>query len=139
MKILIVVLFLCTSAFAEVTEVTCELRKIPGQKFSFRMQNLGQQGMKFLNSDPSDGYSDVFQTRSRNVTVKTLVSCLNGQGGDLRIGDDRIVFFGDSAGVDLAYLNLFKSSDFKAGYVRTEFDFGNDQDYSEVSCSHRKL
>lgn len=133
---LFAVAVLCSfSALASVSTFTCKLEKYPRASFTFKMENLGKPGMTFLNADPDDDYSAVFTTRSRNQDIIALVDTLNGQGGDLRIGNDRISFFGDAAGIDFAYLDLFKNSGYKNGFVRMEFNFGNDKQYSKVRCS----
>lgn len=123
------------SALANVSTFTCKLEKFPRASFTFKMEDLGKPEMTFLNADPDDDYSAVFTTKSRNYNIITLVDTLNGQGGDLRVRADRISFFGDSAGIDFAYLDLFKNSGYKNGYVRMEFDDGNDKQYSKVNCS----
>lgn len=133
---LVALISLCSfSVFAKVSTFTCKLEKFPRSTITFRMENLGAPGMTFLNQDPDDDYSAVFTTKSRNQDIIALVDTLNGQGGDLRIGEDRISFFGDAAGIDFAYLDLFKNSGYKKGFVRMEFDFGTDKQYSKVSCS----
>ncbi|HXH30912.1 MAG TPA: hypothetical protein VNJ01_08880 [Bacteriovoracaceae bacterium] len=123
---------------ADITTFSCEMTKYPKQKFSFKMKNLGKPSMGFLNSNPRDGYSDVFTTTSKNETVLRTVGTLNGQGGDLRVLADRIQFFGDSAGVDFVYLELFKNSGFKAGFARLDFNFSEDKKFSPVFCLQSK-
>ena len=127
---------LCSfSVMAKVSTFTCKLEKFPRASITFKMENLGKPGMTFLNQVPDDDYSPVFTTKSRNETIVRLVSTLNGQGGDLRIGNDRIRFFGDDSGIEFAYFDLFKNSGYKNGFVRMEFDFGTDKQYSKVRCS----
>ena len=122
------------SAFATTTTFNCELEKYPKQIVTFKMKDLGKPSMTFLNADADDDYSPVFTTKSKNETIVRLVDTLNGQGGDLRVGKDRISFFGDSAGIDFAYLDLFKSSGYQKGFVRIDFNFSNDKDYSKINC-----
>ncbi|MES2856758.1 MAG: hypothetical protein V4692_12880 [Bdellovibrionota bacterium] len=137
--ILILATIFAIPAFAEeastVSSFECEAEKTPGIVFKFKMSNLGKEDMDFLNADPEDDYSAVFTTDSDEIQTNSIVNTLNGQGGDLRTSEDRIVFFGDSAGIDFAYLNLFKDSGYTKGYVRTEFNFGEEKDYSKVSCT----
>lgn len=131
-------LFASFSGFAaKVTTLNCELEKYPRQTITFRMENLGAADMDFVLIDADDDYSGVFSTKSKNATIIQLVDTLNGQGGDLRVGTDRISFFGDSAGIDFAYLDLFKSSGYTKGFVRMEFNFGEDKDYSKLSCTKK--
>ncbi len=122
---------------ATVTTFTCELEKIPGQKVSFRIENLGKSNMSVLSLDQNDDYSGIFSTKSKHVTIQNLVDTINGQGGDMRVGSDRISFFGDNAGVDFAYFDLFKSSGYTQGFVRMEFNFGEEKSYSKVNCTKK--
>lgn len=132
---LIALTFLMTlPAFAAVTTFTCELEKVPKQFITFKMTDVGTAKMNYLNSDPNDDYSPVFLTRSNNDKVIRLVDTLNGQGGDLRFDNTRLSFFGDSAGIDFAYLVLFRNTGFRNGFVRIEFDNGEDKDYSKINC-----
>jgi hypothetical protein len=87
-----------------------------------------------MNFVSNGDYTEVFRTKSKNATIKRLVDTLNGQGGDLRIQSDRISFFGDSAGIDFAYLDLFKASGYTKGFVRIDFDFNTEKDYSKINC-----
>lgn len=130
---------LTASAFAaDMTTFDCEMQKFPKHMFSFKMENMGKRSMTFVSADNSDGFSEVFTTKSKNETVKRFVDTLNGQGGDLRVQKDRIEFFGDSAGIDFAWLNLYKKTDYKTGFARIEFDFSNEKDYSKVTCKPSK-
>lgn len=131
----LIALMVATPSFAKVTTLNCEMEKYPKQIITFKMKDLGSASMTFLNADPDDDYSAVFTTTSEDETVIRIVDTLNGQGGDLRIGDDRISFFGDSAGIDFVYLDLFKNSGFKKGFVRTDMNFGEEKDYTKISCN----
>ena len=131
---LTILLFSFAALSGTVTTFTCELEKIPGQKVSFRLENLGKENVSVLSLDQNDEYSGIFSTKSKNATIQTLVDTINGQGGDMRVGSDRISFFGDSAGVDFAYFDLFKSSGYTKGFVRMEFNFGEEKSYSKVNC-----
>ena len=122
---------------ASVTTFSCELDKFPGQKVSFRIENLGSTSMSVLSIDSEDDYSGIFSTKSKNSDVIQMVDTINGQGGDMRVGSDRISFFGDSAGVDFVYFDLFKSSGYSKGFARMEFNFGEDKSYSKVSCTKK--
>ena len=64
-KCLSIVLILLSSfsAFAAVKTFRCTLDKYPAQSFTFKMENLGQAKMTFLNADADDDYSTVFTTR----------------------------------------------------------------------------
>lgn len=128
----IVSLFFAASSIAAVTTLNCELEKYPKQIVTFQMENLGKKGMTFVSNE--DTY-EVFKTKSKNKTIKRLVDTLNGQGGDLRISSDRISFFGDSAGIDFAYLDLFRASGYTKGFVRIDFDFNTEKDYSKLNCT----
>lgn len=142
-KHLLVLITLLASVYAQaskdqVVTLNCKLEKFPNQVISFKMQNLGTEDMTYLNEDPEDDSSAVFTTTSKDKTVTRLVDTLNGQGGDLRIETDRIEFFGDSAGIDFAYLNLFKTTKYTKGFVRIEFEDGRIRDYSKISCEIKK-
>lgn len=126
---------LTVPAFAAVTTFNCELEKYPKQIVTFRIAELGTPKMQYVSIDPNDEYSGVFATRSKNETIVRLVDTLNGQGGDLRFDNQRLSFFGDSAGIDFAYLDLFRNTGYRNGFVRINFNFGNDQDYSRVRCN----
>ncbi len=128
------VLAASASFASNITNFNCALEKYPKDNFVFQMKNLGQKNMTFVNKD-NEEYGSVFTTRSKNETVKRLVDTLNGQGGDLRNYADRIEFFGDSAGIDFANLVLYKNTKYTRGYVRIDFDFNNDKQYSKVLCS----
>lgn len=120
-----------------VTTFTCELEKFPGQKMSFRIEDLGKPNMSVLSLDRNDDYSGIFSTRSKDATIQQLVDTINGQGGDMRVGSDRISFFGDSAGVDFVYFDLFKASGYAKGFARMEFNFGEEKSYSKVNCTKK--
>lgn len=127
----IVSLFFAASSIAAVTTLNCELEKYPKQIVTFKMENLGKKNMTFLSNEET---GEVFTTKSKNETISRLVDTLNGQGGDLRIGNDRISFFGDSAGIDFAYFDLYKASGYTKGFVRIDFNFSHDKDYSKLNC-----
>lgn len=132
--IVVLSLFSMSTFAASVTTFICQLEAYPKQLITFKMQDLGSSSMTFLNVDPNDSYSEVFTTKSSHETIKRLVSTLNGQGGDLRVGADRISFFGDDAGIEFAYLDLFKNTGYRSGFVRMEFNFGEDKQYSKLNC-----
>lgn len=140
MKAFIFASLLLTSfhSFAgKVTNFECRLDSNPKDVITFRIENLGQKDMTVLSLDADDDYSGIFATKSKNAKISQLVDTINGQGGDMRIGSDRISFFGDSAGIDFAYFDLYKDSGYTRGFVRMEFDFGNDKSYSKVSCTKK--
>ncbi len=122
------------SALATTTTFNCELEKYTKQLVTFKMSNLGKPSMTFTNADADDDYSSVFTMKSKNKTIVRLVDTLNGQGGDLLVKKDRISFFGDSAGIDFEYLDLFKTSGYQKGFVRIDFNFSHDKDYSKINC-----
>lgn len=122
------------AAFSATTSFNCELEKYPKEVFTFKMKDLGKKTMTFLTADPNEAYSDVFTTKSKNDMIERMVSTLNAQGGDLRVGEDRIRFFGDGDGIDFVDLVLFKDSGYKIGFARLNFNFGEDKDYSKVTC-----
>lgn len=62
---------------------------------------------------------------------------INGQGGDMRVVSDRISFFGNSAGVDFVYFDLFEASGYTKGFARMEFNFGEEKSYSKVNCTKK--
>lgn len=127
-------MILAIGVLAATTVFNCQLEKYPNEVFTFRMQDLGKKTMTFLTSDPNEAYSDVFTTKSKNTTISHMVDTLNAQGGDLRIGEDRIRFFGDGDGIDFVDLVLFKDGGYKTGFARLNMNFGEDKDYSKVSC-----
>ncbi len=115
----------------------CELTKYPGQVITFGIKNLGARNAEFALLDSRDEYSGVFASTSDDEQIITLVDTLNGQGGDMRVLSDRIRFFGDNAGINFAYFELFKDSGYTRGFARMEFNFGEDKDYSPVTCRVR--
>lgn len=120
-------------ANASVTTFTCTLTKHPKDAFTFKMKNLGTSKVTFLMTEDSE-WGVVFVTKAKKGVVNHLVETLNGQGGDLRNYKDKIEFFGDSAGIDFAYLGLYKNSGYTKGYASMEFNFGEERRYSEVHC-----
>lgn len=131
---------LCTvPAFAQDTTVfTCQLETIPGETFQFKVNDLGTDSPQFDYMVSNDDGDLVFVTESKNQDLNHIVDTLNGQGGDMRVSDDRIEFFGDSAGIDFVYLDLYKNTAYKRGFLRTDFDFNTEQSYSKVSCRTKK-
>lgn len=120
-------------AFAAVTTLECQLASLPGETFSFKIENLGSDDADFVSEDPTDDYAKIFSTTSKNPTIESMIGSLEGQGGDLRVSDDRIAFFGDAAGIDFVDLVLFEKTGFEKGFVR--WDFAGDKGYSKLSCS----
>lgn len=122
----------------QTTTFTCSLKKIPGQTFTFKLKNITTNNISSVPLNAEDEYEGVFKTRSRNQDIVAMVDTLNGQGFmDPEMKTDRISFFGDSAGVNFVYFDLFKSSRYRKGFVRLEFNFGEDKQYSEVTCALR--
>ncbi len=129
------VLFSTTVSFASiVTTLTCELEKYPNQKITFKMKDLGHAKATYLNIDPNDDYSPIFLSDSKNEDIQQIIRALNEQGGDLTVAEDRIAFFGDSAGIDFVDLVLYKNSNFTRGFVRTDFEFSTVKGYSKLAC-----
>ena len=112
----------------KTTTFNCEMAKYPKQIITFKMTGLNTPQVDFVQIAD---YT-VFTTKSKDQNVVTTVDTLNGQGGDLRTPADRIEFFGDNAGVDFVYLDLFKKSGYTKGYVR--MDFSGEKDYTTISC-----
>lgn len=126
------------SASAATTSFNCSLKRIPGEVFTFKLNNVNSNRITAVAIDSNDEYAGAFSTKSKNDTVVTMVETLNGQGiADPRMQADRISFFGDSAGVDFVYFDLFKNSRYRKGFVRMEFNFGEEKQYSEVTCTIR--
>jgi hypothetical protein len=130
------VLFSMNAALAaKITTFTCSLKKIPGETFTFKIEGLNTNDMTSVAIDPEDDYAGMFTTKSKNEDIIAIVDTLNGQGiADPEVKTDRISFFGDQAGIDFVYFDLFKNSGYKKGFIRTEFNFGEAKDYSEVTC-----
>lgn len=130
----ILVMAFALPAFAGVTSFECELATIPGETFTFQISDLGTKDADFVHADPDDEYSKVIYTTSKNRDIESMIGSLEGQGGDLRTGNDRITMIGDAAGIDFVDLVLFKKSGYKSGYVR--WDFAGEKGYSKVSCKN---
>ncbi|MEK6556167.1 MAG: hypothetical protein AABZ31_13055, partial [Bdellovibrionota bacterium] len=114
--ILAIVLLSFNSAFAnKITTFTCELEKYPKQKIVFKMQDVDTPDMTFVHADEEDDYSPIFSSTSKNEIIQQMIRALNEQGGDFRTASDRIGFFGDSAGIDFVYLDLYKNSNYTKG------------------------
>lgn len=137
--IALVVLFYSSSYAAQTSQLSCQMAKYPDQVIQFKMVGLGTPDIDFLRADENDDYSAVFTTESEDLDVIAMVDSLNGQGGDLRVSNDKILFFGDSAGIDFVYLVLYKNSRYTKGYVRWDLDFGNVKGYSKLSCTLAKM
>jgi len=130
-----VLLSMSVAHAAKITTFTCTLKKIPGQTFTFKIEGLNSNGMTSVAIDADDEYAGMFATKSKNEDLIAIVETLNGQGiADPEVKADRISFFGDQAGIDFVYFDLFKNSGYKKGFIRTEFNFGEAKDYSEVTC-----
>ncbi|HXH74423.1 MAG TPA: hypothetical protein VNJ08_05635 [Bacteriovoracaceae bacterium] len=106
--------FVSLSAFAgTITTLECEMASYPKHTFSFKMKDLGRKTMGFINQGDNES-PVVFVTKSKKEIIIDFVATLNGQGGDLRILNDRIHFLG----VNSADLELLKESGFKTGFAR---------------------
>ncbi len=133
--LLVLLTFIATPALSStLSTFQCELAAAPGEKFTFNLSGVGTDDADIVLLDPEDDYSGAVTTESTNIELESLVATLNGQGSpELREQEDRFEFFGDSAGIDLVWLNLFKNSGYTKGYVRTEYS--GEGGYSLVSCT----
>ena len=140
-KLLLVLATLtCSSVFAaNVSTVTCIVKEeLEGKnvdvKVEFLVQDLGSSKAELLVHPKADEDMGAILVTPDEVNGRYVnMGNLNGQGGDLRVSEDRIRLFGDGDGYTFVDLVLFKNSGYKKGYVRV---YGSgDQMYQNLNCS----
>lgn len=127
------------SAFAKeakVSTITCQIKEaVEGEKpvnvkVEFLVKNLGSKKAELVQHPKAEedfGAILIVPNEGNNLVN------LNGQGGDLRVSEDRIRLFGDGDGYTFVDLVLFKNTNYETGYVRV---YGSgDQFYSKINCS----
>lgn len=141
MKLFIVIALLSVSTFsyAGVSTITCKISeefngKPVDVKVEFLVSNLGTAKAKLMNHPKADNdMGAIFITPEQVNGMYANMVNLNGQGGDLRVSQDRIRLFGDGDGYTFVDLVLFKNSGYQNGYVRV---YGSgDQMYQDLNCS----
>jgi hypothetical protein len=137
---LILSFLLATSAMASnVSTITCNVKDgNTDVKVEFLIQDLGSKNAELI-SHPSlseDDYGAILISPAEVDGHFSLPTTLNDQGGDLRVGKDRIRLFGDGDGYTFVDLVLFKDSGYTKGYVRVSGYA--DQSYQNITCSVAK-
>lgn len=134
---LILSFLIASSAMASnVSTITCKVKdEGVDLKVEFLVQDLGTKNAELLKhpSLTEDDYGAILITPNEINDRMNSMDPLNEQGGDLRVGKDRIRLFGDSAGYTFVDLVLFKDSGYEKGYVRV-YGYA-DQSYQKISCS----
>lgn len=130
-----------SSAYAasDISTITCMVKeesneKIIDVKVEFLVKNLGSKKAELLQHPKgNEEMGAIFVSPEKANGYYTNMSHLNGQGGDLRVSDERIRLFGDGAGYTFVDLVLYKDSGYQKGYVRVSGS-GN-QMYQALNCS----
>jgi len=128
--------------FAKNSEISCRIiEEFNGKEkkinVEFILSNLGQKNAKLLKHPKVDSDEGLIYVFPKEIEGRfsNLVN-LNGQGGDLRVSDDRIRLFGDGDGYTFVDLVLFKNQNYEKGYVRV---YGSgDQMYQKINCRVRE-
>lgn len=103
----------------------------------FSVSNLGKKNTELLKHPKAELSEGLIYISPKEIGGKfsNLVN-LNGQGGDLRVSEDRIRLFGDGDGYTFVDLVLFKNHNYEKGYVRV---YGSgDQMYQKINCRVRE-
>lgn len=135
--ILFSLLFLLSyNAFsADITTITCpvieEHKKITVE---FLIKDLGTKKAELIKHPKltEDDYGAILVHPQMIKDHFALMNTLNDQGGDLRVGPDRIRLFGDGDGYTFVDLVLFKESGYTKGYVRVSGS--GEQLYQKITC-----
>jgi hypothetical protein len=133
--IVLAILSLSIQALASVTSITCPvIEKGKTVTVSFKINNLMQIRVKpeLVNAGQYEEEGPVQVEPLITNGKYSALSALNDQGGDLRVGQDKLILFGDGAGYTFVDLVLFRNSGFKKGYVRV---YGSgDRWYRVINC-----
>ncbi len=126
-----------SSAYAasDVNTITCMIKedfegKVLDVKVEFLVKNLGSKKAELLQHPKADEDMGAILVTPNEYTNMTH---LNGQGGDLRVSEERIRLFGDGDGYTFVDLVLYKDSGYQKGYVRVSGS--GDQMYQNITCS----
>lgn len=140
MKTAFIFLLTSFSAFAgNVTTITCPVKE-SFQKTTkeitveFRVKNLGNKNANLLQHPKANQDMGMILVSPEMVEdLYSQMTHLNGQGGDLRVQEDRIRLFGDGDGYTFVDLVLFKNTEYQKGYVRV---YGSGvQMYQKINCT----
>lgn len=129
------ILSLSIQAMASITNITCPVKE-DGKTVtvSFKIKNLMQTRMspELVNLGQYEEAGPVQVDPLITNGKYSALSALNEQGGDLRVGQDKLLLFGDGAGYTFVDLVLFRNSGFTKGYVRV---YGSgDKWYQVLNC-----
>lgn len=127
---------LTTTAFAKsVSTITCSITEEKKKvKVEFLIQDLGSKKAELIKHPKlsEDDYGAILVTPKEINNRFSVMNTLNDQGGDLRVGEDRIRLFGDGDGYTFVDLVLFKDTGYQKGYVRVSGS--GDQMYQKINC-----
>ncbi len=136
----IILLHFSIATLARDSTISCNVKeefdkKIYDVKVEFVISDLGQPNAQ-LKTHPQvnneDGYSPILVKIKGKTEQSSNMENLNAQGGDLRVGNDRIRLFGDGDGYTFVDLVLFKNSGYKKGYVSVSGS--GDKFYQKLNC-----
>lgn len=127
------------SIFASTSKITCLVKenfenKSVNIKVEFLVKNLGSSKAELVQHPKASEESGAILISPEQVNGQfSNMTHLNGQGGDLRVSNDRIRLFGDGDGYTFVDLVLFKDTNYQKGFVRV---YGSgDQFYQKINCS----
>ncbi len=137
--IFFVLIFFSLQGFAKDSLIKCSIteefkNKEKNITVEFIVANLGQKNAELLQHPKAESDEGLILVSPKEFAGKySNMTHLNGQGGDLRVSEDRIRLFGDGDGYTFDDLVLFKNQNYEKGYVRV---YGSgDQMYQKINCT----
>lgn len=130
---------LATMAYGQtISTITCKVNEVIDNKkvevkVEFLVKDLGSKKAQLLEHPKAQDDMGAILVSPQEIHGQYVnMTHLNGQGGDLRVSEDKIRLFGDGAGYTFVDLVLFKDSGFTKGFVRVSGS--GDQMYQKLSC-----
>ncbi len=118
MKRILLILFLSSQGHAAAKKFSCVLDKLPGETFTFKLKDFGTSAMDLVYSDSFHG---PVYTSSRNKGIHRIVETLIGEEVTLKKKRASLQIVGQKIGCDFVHLNLSKSSGYKRGTIKADF------------------
>lgn len=120
MKYWLCFLLFCTNVYgaSDSKKFSCALNKMPSETFTFKIKNLGKSNVELVN--PKSYYGPLY-TSSRNKGIHRIIETLVGPEVMLRKRRKGLQIFGEKIGCDYVWINLSKSSGYKKGKIKADF------------------